>query len=237
MEHIDATDQLDPHSPEALRKHVRTYMMVFGGLLVLTLVTVGVKYLHLPVVPAILVALAIALVKGSLVACYFMHLISERKLILILMLATVFFFFGVIVYRILRPAETVAQANERALAEEAMMVEIESQPHCANCSRQVHEDWIICPTCRNRLRRVCPNCSRLVELDWSLCAWCGKDFERATRPEAMPVPTPPKQRRRGAQPQSATDSEPVPQPSMSVPSIPAPPLPAPRTDDGLTAES
>jgi RNA polymerase subunit RPABC4/transcription elongation factor Spt4 len=58
------------------------------------------------------------------------------------------------------------------------MVEIESQPHCANCSRQVHEDWIICPTCRNRLRRVCPNCSRLIELDWSLCAWCGKDFER-----------------------------------------------------------
>jgi RNA polymerase subunit RPABC4/transcription elongation factor Spt4 len=155
---------------------------------------------------------------------------------LIILFTPVFFFFGVIVYRILRPAETVAQANERALAEEAMMVEIESQPHCANCSRQVHEDWIICPTCRNRLRRVCPNCSRLVELDWSLCAWCGKDFERPTRPEAMPVPTPPKGRR-GAQPQSAMDSDPVPQPSMAVPSIPAPPLPAPRTDDGLTAES
>ena len=104
MEHIDATDQLDAHSQEELRKHVRTYMMVFGGLLVLTLVTVAVKYLHLPVVPAILVALAIALVKGSLVACYFMHLISERKLILILMLATVFFFFGVL----LGPTITVA---------------------------------------------------------------------------------------------------------------------------------
>ena len=109
---------------------------------------------------------------------------------LIILFTPVFFFFGVIVYRILRPSETVAQANERALAEEAMMVEIESQPHCANCSRQVHEDWIICPTCRNRLRRVCPNCSRLVELDWSLCAWCGKDFERpASHPEQVqPVP-------------------------------------------------
>jgi cytochrome c oxidase subunit IV len=64
--------------------------------LVLTLVTVGVRYLHLPVTAAILVALAIALVKGSLVACYFMHMITERKLILILMLATVFFFFGVL---------------------------------------------------------------------------------------------------------------------------------------------
>jgi RNA polymerase subunit RPABC4/transcription elongation factor Spt4 len=97
---------------------------------------------------------------------------------LIIIFTPIFFLFGVIVYRILRPRETVAEANERALAEEAMMVEIEAQPHCANCGRQVHEDWIICPTCRNRLRRVCPNCSRLVELDWSLCAWCGKDFER-----------------------------------------------------------
>lgn len=97
---------------------------------------------------------------------------------LIIIFTPVLFLFGVVVYRILRPRETVAEANERALAEEAMMVEIEAQPHCANCGRQVHEDWIICPTCRNRLRRVCPNCSRLVELDWSLCAWCGKDFER-----------------------------------------------------------
>jgi RNA polymerase subunit RPABC4/transcription elongation factor Spt4 len=97
---------------------------------------------------------------------------------LIILFTPVLFLFGYFLYKIVRPKETVAEANERALAEEAMLVEIESQPHCANCSRPVHEEWIICPTCRNRLRRVCPNCSRLVELDWSLCAWCGKDFER-----------------------------------------------------------
>ena len=84
------------HDHVDLKKHVRTYLMVFGSLMVLTLVTVGVRYLDIPVVPAIMIALAIALVKGSLVACYFMHLISERKLILVIMLATVFFFFGVL---------------------------------------------------------------------------------------------------------------------------------------------
>jgi caa(3)-type oxidase subunit IV len=41
---------------------------------------------------AIAVALAIATVKGSLVACYFMHLISEKKLILYVMGLTVVFF-------------------------------------------------------------------------------------------------------------------------------------------------
>jgi len=84
------------HDHVDLKKHVRVYMLVFGSLMVLTLVTVGVRYLDLPVVPAIMIALAIAMVKGSLVACYFMHLISERKLILIIMAATVFFFFGVL---------------------------------------------------------------------------------------------------------------------------------------------
>ena len=96
----------------------------------------------------------------------------------IILFTPVFFLFAILLYKIVRPKETVAESNERALAEEAMLADIEARPHCANCSRPVHEEWIICPSCRNRLRRVCPNCSRLVELDWSLCAWCGKDFER-----------------------------------------------------------
>jgi RNA polymerase subunit RPABC4/transcription elongation factor Spt4 len=109
---------------------------------------------------------------------------------LIILFTPLLFVFAVVIYRIVRPSETVAEASERTLAEEAMMVEIESQPHCANCSRPVHEDWIICPTCRNRLRRVCPNCNRLVELDWSLCAWCGKDFERPDLLNEVAVPPP-----------------------------------------------
>ena len=75
-----------------LRKHVRAYILVFVSLMVLTLVTVAVSRFHLPVHQAIAVALIIATVKGSLVACYFMHLISEKKLILWVMALTVVFF-------------------------------------------------------------------------------------------------------------------------------------------------
>ena len=106
----------------------------------------------------------------------------------IILFTPVFFLFAIVLYRIVRPKETVAESNERALAEEAMLADIEARPHCANCSRPVHEEWIICPSCRNRLRRVCPNCSRLVELDWSLCAWCGKDFERPETIAAAYIP-------------------------------------------------
>ncbi|HUG47119.1 MAG TPA: zinc ribbon domain-containing protein [Candidatus Limnocylindria bacterium] len=139
---------------------------------------------------------------------------------LIILFTPLLFVFGVVIYRILRPNETVAEANERALAEEAMMVEIEAQPHCANCSRQVHEDWIICPTCRNRLRRVCPNCSRLVELDWSLCAWCGKDFERPELLQEVAVPPP------VGRPLKAPDNESLPAEASGAPMISSSPLDA-----------
>lgn len=73
-------------------KHVRVYILVFVALMALTLVTVAVSYLHLSTGAAITVALFVAAVKGSLVACYFMHLLTEKKLILAVMLITVVFF-------------------------------------------------------------------------------------------------------------------------------------------------
>ena len=66
---------------EDIKTHVRVYISVFVALGVLTIVTVGVAYLELPIVPALIVALTIATAKGTLVALYFMHLISEEKVI------------------------------------------------------------------------------------------------------------------------------------------------------------
>ena len=55
--------------------------MVFGALLVLTLVTVGVSYLDLPEAETVIVALVIATIKASLVAMFFMHLKGERPMV------------------------------------------------------------------------------------------------------------------------------------------------------------
>jgi cytochrome c oxidase subunit 4 len=76
------------HDPAEIDKHVRTYIMVFATLLVLTMVTVAVSYLHLEVHEAIAVALVIATIKASLVALFFMHLISERQVILFILALT-----------------------------------------------------------------------------------------------------------------------------------------------------
>ena len=80
------------HSPEAVQKEVRIYIAVFVTLAVLTVLTVTVSYLHLPIAIAIVVALAIASVKSSLVAGFFMHLLSEKRIIWLLLAVAVIFF-------------------------------------------------------------------------------------------------------------------------------------------------
>lgn len=73
-------------------RHVRIYITVFVALMALTIITVGVSRLHLPLQVAVGVALLVAATKGTLVACYFMHLISEKKLIYAVLALTAIFF-------------------------------------------------------------------------------------------------------------------------------------------------
>ena len=83
------------HTPEEIKKHVKIYISVFAALTALTVITVTVSYLHLPIHQAVLVALAIATIKGSLVALFFMHLISEKQIIY-WVLGLTFIFFAVL---------------------------------------------------------------------------------------------------------------------------------------------
>ncbi len=69
-----------------VREHLRVYVMVFVALAVLTVVTVAISYIQLPTPLAISLALVVATVKAGLVAGYFMHLLSEEKVILWLLL-------------------------------------------------------------------------------------------------------------------------------------------------------
>lgn len=77
-------------------RQVKTYILIFVTLMVLTIVTVAISRFHLPIPIAVALALLVATVKGGLVASYFMHLISERKLIYWVLGFTVAFFFAVL---------------------------------------------------------------------------------------------------------------------------------------------
>ena len=78
-------------------KEVRKYLLVFGALLVGTVITVLASFVHFgSSTMNIVVALVIASVKAFLVAGYFMHLIDERKMIYGVLSATVFFAIGLV---------------------------------------------------------------------------------------------------------------------------------------------
>ncbi len=109
--------------------------------------------------------------------------------VFIILFTPFLFVFGILLYRLIRPHETVEEANERALAQEAMLREMQTQ-HCQTCGRRVEADWLICPYCRGRLRTLCPACSRIYELDWQVCAWCGIDPRALGLPVTMPTVVP-----------------------------------------------
>jgi cytochrome c oxidase subunit 4 len=84
------------HDAADIDRHVRVYITVFVALMALTLITVGISYLDLSTPMAIALALFVAVIKGSLVACYFMHLISEKKLIYLVLVITVIKFIALL---------------------------------------------------------------------------------------------------------------------------------------------
>ena len=90
-DHAAEVDAASDHAAD-IDRHVRIYLTVFVTLMVLTIVTVAISRLHLPVPIAVTVALLVATIKGTLVASYFMHLISEKKLIYAVLALTAVFF-------------------------------------------------------------------------------------------------------------------------------------------------
>lgn len=110
--------------------------------------------------------------------------------------------FGLIIYVMLRPRETLADAYERSLEEEALLQEIEEKTACPGCGRPTKHHWQVCPYCHTVLKRKCWNCNEVLELSWQLCPSCasaqGEEGEReqvmipigdrAERPQAVKSP-------------------------------------------------
>jgi cytochrome c oxidase subunit 4 len=95
-------------SVEDIKKHVRVYYAVFGTLAVLTVLTVAASFLPVPSMVNLSIALFIATVKASLVACYFMHLISEKQVIYWVLALCALFFVVLILVPVLTQSEAEA---------------------------------------------------------------------------------------------------------------------------------
>jgi cytochrome c oxidase subunit IV len=75
-------------------KHIRGYLIIGATLILGTILTVLASYVNLGHHWNIVLALVIATVKASLVALFFMHLISEKQMIYTVLAFTAFFSAG-----------------------------------------------------------------------------------------------------------------------------------------------
>ena len=106
-------------------------------------------------------------------------------------LVVVFNVFGLVLYLILRPRETLADAYERSLEEETLLQEIEERPTCPTCRQRVQPEFMLCPYCHTELRQRCPRCEHLLLPKWDVCPYCGNtQLPNARRAEATEARTP-----------------------------------------------
>jgi len=127
---------------------------------------------------------------GGLVIWTFRDISARSRDFLAQILATILVLVlpvaGLIVYLMLRPRETLAEAYERSLEQEALLQAIEEPETCPGCGQRVKCDYLFCPACHTRLKKACQACGRPLHLRWSLCPFCGAS---AAKQALEPVPS------------------------------------------------
>jgi caa(3)-type oxidase subunit IV len=85
--------KVDPKEIEDVRRHIRQHVIIAIGLVIGTVLTVlsSRTDFHNPSIN-IAIAMAIASVQGFFIVGFFMHLISEKKMIYSVLVITAFFF-------------------------------------------------------------------------------------------------------------------------------------------------
>lgn len=103
------------------------------------------------------------------------------------LLVVLFWVPGLLLYRLLRPSETLDEAYQRSLEEEYLIQDLEELPLCPSCNHFVEDDFQICPHCNTQLREPCTSCERLIDLRWAVCPYCGTQHHGAQVRRETPV--------------------------------------------------
>jgi RNA polymerase subunit RPABC4/transcription elongation factor Spt4 len=150
----------------------------------------NVVIIALQIIIAFVAAFALAL-WVSLIIWTFRDVRRRSRDVFAVLLATlmvvVFGPLGLLLYFLLRPPDTLAELYERSLEEEALLQDLTERPRCTGCSRLVEPDWVVCPDCHTRLKKICHHCGYKLHLRWTVCAACGTHVGRSvTTREHLP---------------------------------------------------
>ena len=114
---------------------------------------------------------------------------SKKGLKVGYILLVIFFnIFGLIIYLIIRPSETIEEIYWEDLERRYLKYETSELGDCPRCGSQLYPGYVFCTNCGYRLKVKCPQCGVLIDKDHVFCEYCGfKIKERATVQEEHPT--------------------------------------------------
>src|SRR5260370_25691083 len=84
-------------------------------------------------------------------------------------LVALLFLGGLFIYVFLRPRQTRAEESQQRIDEESRLSELAERRTCPTYQTYLTDEFQVCPTFGNVLRRPCPRGPRLLNLQWQFC--------------------------------------------------------------------
>lgn len=81
--------------------------------------------------------------------------------------------FGLIIYLIIRPGETIEEIYWEDLGRRYLKYETSELGDCPRCGSQLYPGYVFCTSCGYRLKVKCPQCGVLIDKDHMFCEYCG----------------------------------------------------------------
>ncbi len=114
---------------------------------------------------------------------------SKRGLKIGYILLVIFFnIFGLIIYLIIRPSETIEEIYWEDLERRYLKYETSELGDCPRCGSQLYPGYVFCTNCGYRLKVKCSQCGVLIDKDHVFCEYCGfKIKEKKETQEEYPT--------------------------------------------------
>lgn len=99
-------------------------------------------------------------------------------------LVLVFNIFGLIIYLIIRPDQTIEGTYWEDLERRYMKYETSELGDCPQCGAQLYPGFVFCSKCGYELKVKCPDCEVFVDRNYKYCPFCGKQMKEKAQKEA-----------------------------------------------------
>jgi hypothetical protein len=129
----------------------------------------------------------VALLAFWLVVLYWVWLDSGDRVtnkgvrIAYVLLATVLFVPGLIIYLLIRPSQTIEEIYWADLERRYLKYETAELGDCPRCGAQLYPGFTYCPDCRFKLKIKCPVCEVEMDKKYKYCPSCGNEMYKRVK--------------------------------------------------------